>query len=57
MEYLKWSAKSLWGLVAPFAIMLINDNREWIEQWAAGAVASLLTFALVWLQTNAPDPR
>lgn len=53
---LKWSAKSIWALLAPIAIVIINDNAEWIANQTAGIVAGLLTGLAVWLQPNGPSP-
>lgn len=56
MDYLKWSAKAVWALVAPVAVTLINENRELVENWVAGIVAGAVTGALVWFQKNGPQP-
>lgn len=55
-EYIKWSAKAIWGLVAPIVVVLINENREIVENWIAGTVAGVITAVLVWLQKNGPAP-
>ena len=56
MEYIKWSYKAVWGLVAPMLIVIINDNAEIVQNWIAGVVAGAITGVLVWLQKNGPKP-
>ncbi len=56
IDNLKYSAKAIWALFAPFIVVLINDNREWLENWVAGAVAGIISGIAVWFQKNGPKP-
>ncbi len=53
---LSYSAKALWGLIAPMVVVAINENRELVENWIAGIVAGAITGVVVWFQKNGPKP-
>ncbi len=56
MGYLKWSAKSIWALIVPILITLIQTNQEAVTEWAVGGIGAVIAAVLVWLQRNGPKP-
>ncbi len=56
MDYLKYSAKAVWGFIVPILVTFIQANSELVADWIAGAVGAVLTALVVWLQKNGPSP-
>ena len=53
----KWSAKSLWALVLPVAIPLVNEAAEWLSDQSEMWITAVATAVVVWLQKNGPKPE